>query len=81
MYSHKTYRCMCICTDDKHRERTKEKERRDIRRKKLSHSKGMNGLQRKREKKSNKKKMIVYVEKRLCSMLIGEQALFFFCVQ
>jgi len=27
MYSHKTYRCMCICKDDKHRERTKEKER------------------------------------------------------
>jgi len=56
MYSHKTYRCMCICTDDKYRERTKEKERRDIRRKKLSHSKGMNGLQRKREKNQMKKK-------------------------
>jgi hypothetical protein len=46
----------------------------------------MNGLQREREKKSNEKKndcvyVHMYVKRRLCSILIGEQALFVFCVQ
>jgi len=65
MYSHKSYRCMYICMHGKQRQ---NKKKRYPRKKEQSNSKEMNGLQRES----------VCVKRRLCSMLIGEQALFFF---